>query len=585
MAESCRDSSGGRAENVDARIEIGLPAGGTPDTLDDRSLQPPADALRVTPPEPPRELESPLPTGAASVSRPARASESRPTRFPRVLALPAVLAAIIAALSLLANQAVLRASFLGAASALAIWCAWVGSSAHRNDRALHLTFVPRAQHWVQACAQAVLILYWAFNNRLILGFLPFIAVQLVFAYAVDSLLTWSRRDEYALGFGPFPIIFSTNLFLLFRPEWFYWQFVLIVLGFVAKDTIRWTRDGRSAHIFNPSSFPLAVFSLVLLVTGTTNVTFGNIIANTIFDTPHIYLAIFLVALPGQLLFGVARVTVSAAITLYLIGLAYFAITGTYLFYDAYIPAAVFIGMTLLVTDPSTSPRTDLGRIMFGALYAAATAVLFVLLERAGAPTFYDKLLPVPLLNLMVRGIDRVARSPGFAALDPGRLLRDWPTPRRNVAYTSVWVAAFLVLLGVQGIGDRHPGQYLPFWHDACGAGSSRACGYVARLTSVYCQRGSGWACNDIGILNRRLGRPADREFARACQLGYDPGCTNARNATAAVVSLASGPPQLRDLPIVLSGTKPTLRDEDPARLYALACEQRWPGACTSGAPR
>ena len=41
MAESCRDSSGGRAENVDARIEIGLPAGGTPDTLDDRSLHHP----------------------------------------------------------------------------------------------------------------------------------------------------------------------------------------------------------------------------------------------------------------------------------------------------------------------------------------------------------------------------------------------------------------------------------------------------------------------------------------------------------------------------------------------------------------
>ena len=90
-----------------------------------------------------------------------------------------------------------------------------------------------------------------------------IAAQLVFAYAFDALLTWSRRDTYTLGFGPFPIIFSTNLFLWFKPDWFYLQFLMVAVGFAAKAFIQWTKDGRRVHIFNPSSFTLGVFSLVL----------------------------------------------------------------------------------------------------------------------------------------------------------------------------------------------------------------------------------------------------------------------------------------------------------------------------------
>lgn len=499
--------------------------------------------------------------------------------FPRLLALPAGLAISIAAFALLTTHAVLERSFVGAAGVLLIWCVALWISARRARRALTVTVVVRRQHWVQACAQAALIAYWAAHTPLVIAFLPFIAAQLVFAYAVDSLLSWSRRDVYTLGFGPFPIILSINLFLLFKPEWFFWQFVLIALGFVAKELIRWKRDERSAHIFNPSSFPLAVFSLVLLLTGTTDVTFGTVIANSIFDTPHIYLVIFLVALPGQFLFGVARTTLSAALTLYAVGLLYFAATGTYLFYDAYIPASVFIGMTLLVTDPSTSPRTELGQFVFGALYALATAVLFVLLERAGAPTFYDKLLPVPLLNLMVRGIDRVARAAPFAAVDPARLLRSVTAGRRYVMFTSVWVGSFTAMSLVHGIGDTHPGQYLPFWREACAAGSVRACTYGARLTAVYCERGSGWACNTVGILRRRLGQPAEREFRRACDLGFSPGCENVTRAAARADSLASAPPLVADLPIVLSGTKPPLRERDPAALYALACKQGWPAAC------
>jgi hypothetical protein len=487
----------------------------------------------------------------------------------------------IACFSLLTHDAVLERTFVGAAAVLLLWCVALYVSAGRANRGFELTFNPRAQHWLQALTQGSLILYWAYHTPIVLSFLPFIFVQLVFAYAFDALLNWSRRNVHVLGFGPFPVIFSINLFLLFRPHWFYWQFVLIALGFLAKELIRWKREGRSVHIFNPSSFPLAVFSLVLLVTGATELTFGNVIANTIFDTPHIFLAIFLLALPVQIMFGVARVTLWAALTTYLIGLGYLAATHTYLFYDAYIPPAVFIGMTLLVTDPSTSPRTELGRFAFGALYAIGTILLFVLLERLHAPTFYDKLLPIPIMNLMVRRIDLIARSKSMAWLDPARLGRALSPIRRNLAITSVWACLFLALYATRAVGDKHPGQYLPFWQDACAAGSARACTYSATLTFVFCNKGSGWACNQAGIFERRLGQPANAQFRRACDLAFSAGCENLTRPATDVASLASAPPAVADLPIVLSGTKPTLRERDPAKLHALACEQGWPGACGS----
>ena len=132
-----------------------------------------------------------------------------------------------------------------------------------------------------------------------------------------------------------------------------------------------------------------------------DVTWGKEIAITQFYPPHIYLILFLIGLPGQFFFGVTSMTMSAVVATYLFGLAYLALTGTYFFYDSYIPIAVFLGMHLLFTDPSTSPRTELGRIMFGALYGLSTVALFGLLGALGLPTFYDKLLQVPILNLSI----------------------------------------------------------------------------------------------------------------------------------------------------------------------------------------
>ena len=498
------------------------------------------------------------------------------------LTLPLAFTFALASLAFLApvrqNTNVLWA-FLGAAAVLFVWQAALWS----RGRTLTLEVVPKKQHYVQACAQAAVLLYWGWYWPQVYASLHLILAQLLFAYAFDMLLVWSRRHTYTLGFAPFPVVFSINLFLWFKPDWFYLQFVMVALGLAAKELIRWNKDGRRVHIFNPSSFPLAVFSLILLATGRSDITWGQDIASTQFYPPHMYLMLFLICLPGQFFFGVTSMTMSAVLAAYGFGRLYFAATGIYFFYDSYIPIAVFLGMHLLFTDPSTSPRTELGRIVYGALYGLSTVVLYWLLGSAGMPTFYDKLLPVPLLNLSIKWLDR------------GALGRSLAPHQRRLAYMSIWAVVFTVMSATQAVGDSHPGQWLPFWRQACQDGRAYACPYLADMESSFCHRGSGWACNEAGLLHIALSRSGEdlrrldpagaaEPLRRGCGLGFAAACQNLRTLTTGQGAFASAPPALEDLPIVLRGSKGEIREREPGALYALACREGQWGRLVSCAP-
>jgi hypothetical protein len=444
-----------------------------------------------------------------------------------------------------------------------------------------LHIVLRAQHYVQACAHTSIFLYWGWHWPPVYELAHLIVAQLLFAYAFDMLLGWSRRDTCTLGFGPVPIILSTNLFLWFKEDWFYLQFLMIAVGFAAKEFIRWNKDGRQAHIFNPSSFALTVFSLSLIATGSSGITWGQDIAITQFYPPHMYLFLFLVALPGQLLFGVTTMTMSAVVTTYLFGLAYYGATGTFYFFDSYIPIAVFLGMHLLFTDPSTAPRTELGRMIFGALYGLSTIALYDLLGAAGLPTFYDKLLQVPLLNLLIKAIDRGGRVGPLRRLDPAAIGRSLSPLRRNLAYVSIWAIVFGGMSAAQGVGDGHRGQWIPFWQHACSQNRVHACDYLAQLHATFCNAGSGWSCNELGMLqaDKKMDLAAAIASMRfGCESGFQPACANVAAARRGGPWTA-GPPPLEELPILLRGSKGPIGDRSPASLYARACDQGWADSC------
>jgi hypothetical protein len=487
---------------------------------------------------------------------------------------------ILSQLPLLDSRPVVRASLVGAALVLLAWSTLLFGVLRRGQTvAFDVTLRP--QHYLQACLQGSLILYWGFHWREVYNAAPLILAQILFAYGFDSLLSWTHRRTFSLGFGPFPIVFSLTLFFWFKDPWFYWQFVMVAIGLFAKEFFRWQRDGRNTHIFNPSSVPLAVMSVPLILTGTTDMTWGFLVAETEFYPPYIFLVIFLVGLPGQYLFGVAPMTMAAVTTTFVFSQLYYYATGSYYFVDSHIPIAVFIGMTLLFTDPATSPRTLVGRILYGVLYGLTTVWLYDLLLSFNTPGFYDKLLQVPLLNLSAKLLDRVARSPKLTAFDPSAWARDWAPRRRHLAYMGVYASAFVAMSASGYLGDKHPGQWTPFWEQACAANTPDACLNLYFLQEGHCADGSAWACNEVGILLvERYDNPtvAASAFARACTLQFAAACENAR-AVANAGALRHDVPTAADYRLILRGSKGPLGDVPPEELYARACEAGWQSAC------
>ena len=489
---------------------------------------------------------------------------------------------VLSQLSVLETRPMVRTSMAGAALFLLAWSGLLFGVLRRRQKVV-LEVVMRRQHYLQACLQGTLILYWGYYWREVYHAAPLIAAQLLFAYAFDSLLSWTHRRTFALGFGPFPIIFSITLFFWFRDEWFYLQFGLVSLGFLAKEFLRWTRDGINTHIFNPSSFPLAIVSVFLLIFNATEMTWGFQVALTEFYPPQMYLAIFLIGMPGQYLFGVTPMTMAAIVTTFVCSAIYYAATGIFFFSDSHVPIAVFLGMTLLFTDPATSPRTELGRLLYGVLYGLTTVVLYDLLLRFGMPGFYDKLLQVPLLNLSAKRLDQLARSPRLQRIEPSAWGRGLVARQRHLAYMSVWAVGFAAMSASGYLGDNHPGQYLPFWQKACATNTRTACEDLYFQEDGYCADGSAWACNEVGILlaeHYANPRRAAVSFERACGLRFAAGCDNAA-AMAKGGTFRRDAPTLADYQFVLTGSKGPMKEREPARLYARACTQGWPGTCVN----
>jgi hypothetical protein len=110
------------------------------------------------------------------------------------------------------------------------------------------------------------------------------------------------------------------------------------------------------------------------------------------------------------------------------------------------------------------------------------------------------------------------------------------------------------------------------------------------LTLSYCNQGSGWACNEAGLLHIALSRSGEdlrrldpagaaESFRDGCGLGLVQACRNLSTLNNGAGKFASVPPALQDYPIILRGSKGEIRERDPSALAALACREGWPGTC------
>lgn len=453
----------------------------------------------------------------------------------RFVVYPAALAAIVLGFVLLPRvhgNPHLTNAFLLAGAALLVFAAIVASRVRATKRVLEIGFATVKAHYIQAAVQFTIYCWWGWHFRDVYAQAPLIVAQLVYVYALDGLIAFARGRPWRIGFGPLPVIFSTNLLLWFRDDWFALQFAMVTAGVLGKEFIRWRRDGRTTHIFNPSVFGQSLMACVLIATGMTSAaTRGEDIAASFERVPHILLLLFGLGLIVQYHFSVTLMTLAAASALCLVNIVYTQVTGVYFFTTMNIGATIFLGLHLLVTDPATSPRSNVGRIVFGALYGLGYCALFQILHDFGVPLFWDKLLPVPILNLLVPAIDRFAHFGIVGRIESGwnRLL---PARKLNLAHMGVWIALFTTLVATDFVEGKHEGRTLGFWRKAYEDGKHRADERLLEFTMHGARRGSGEALNMLGKLHLEGKLVAHDEaaaahfFAQSCRAGYLVGCEN-----------------------------------------------------------
>lgn len=479
-----------------------------------------------------------------SASDPVRPGAPRPRwsavgRTPPTLILVGLaLFLAILACPLVHAEAMLVRTMLGVAGVLGVWLAVLWARARATGHPLRVEFVPVRSHYVQGMVQTIILSYWGWYVRDVQLESPLIIAQVLYLTMLDALLSWSRGRGWRLGFGAMPIVLSTNLLLWFHHDVYYLQFVMITIGALGKQFVTWERDGRRTHIFNPSVFGQFTVAMALILTGTSNdLTRGQWIAST-FEAPHyMILVIFLLGLGVQSLFGVTLMTLAAAGTLWVLNLVYTEITGLYFFVTVNIAATIFLGLHLLITDPATTPRTNLGKLVFGALYGLGYFILFRVLDLLEVPVFWDKLLPVPILNLLAPALDRMARAGAI-----GRFNERWQSILKpkwmNVVHMTVWAAIFstMLLMGFLGFGtDHHPGSSVMFWKRAYADGRQHA-GHSLVMAAGARAEGMGDpdALNELGVIcvegmgdivEPNRAKAADY-FARAAERGSIHGANN-----------------------------------------------------------
>jgi hypothetical protein len=386
-------------------------------------------------------------------------------------------------------------TILGVGGGLLLWQFWLALRINRDGRRLETAFVPVKAHYVQASVQFCVYAYWGWYWPKVYAEAPLILSQILFLYAFTALLAWSRGRTWQLGFGVLPIIFSTNLFMWFSDDGFIFQYLMVATGALGKEFIQWEREGRRVHIFNPSAFGLALFSLALILTGTSQHTWGWEIATTLGRPPYIYVEIFLLGLVVQSLFGVTLMTFSAAATLCAVNLIYTWSTGVYFFVDINIPIAVFLGLHLLMTDPATTPRTNIGKFTFGSLYGLGVCVCYVILRQFNQPEYYDKLLVVPFLNLGVQLIDRLMSWNFLGAFSRWEMA--FGLRKLNAIHMACWAVFFAVMLGSSFIEAPHPGASIAFWGKAAQEGRPYAIDNLITKLTLLSYSGNAAACAEL----------------------------------------------------------------------------------------
>jgi hypothetical protein len=245
----------------------------------------------------------------------------------------------------------------------------------------------RLPHFIQLCTQSSIYVYWMLYYPAVVQHLPTLAAHLVLGFSADAFFAFARFRSWRIGLSAFPVVLSVNLF-----EWFDWRgaIIAIVVAFGSKAYVH--RGGK--HVFNPSVAGLTVVGILSILVPDF-VHFGSAF-HTLNIPPNMAEWVLLVAFVGQMRFRVSPVAIAAAIALRVAE------------NPAIMRPSIIIAMTLLASDPATTPRSDLGKMFFGAVLGFGLPTLSIVMRQLHQPDDFAKVMAVAVANLLSPALDVVA---------------------------------------------------------------------------------------------------------------------------------------------------------------------------------
>ncbi len=312
--------------------------------------------------------------------------------------------------------------------AMVAWAGLLLASQLRNRQQKRVNLRFKATHLLPALIQLVLYGYWSSQVSEVYGQLPRIAIQLVFAFALDALLGLTLRRQWDLTFGPVPIVLSTNLFVWFPPGAFHLSLAVIALAIASK----WLLQRQGRHVFNPSAFGIAVVGAACIAMP--NVARFQDIAHLISEPRWMLALIVGLGLIAQLRVPIVLITLSSSAVL--LGLK--AVGAYHVVYPFW--PAILLALTLLATDPATVPQTSLGKLFYGLSFGLLVWATSAVLTLCGESDFFGKVLPMPLVNMLVPQFDRAGDWLAARLVRRAQWLVQALEPRWNWAHVAIWAA-------------------------------------------------------------------------------------------------------------------------------------------------
>jgi hypothetical protein len=310
-----------------------------------------------------------------------------------------------------------------------------------------VTWEVRLPHLIPAFIQATLFVYWSLYWPPVRDHAPSILLQIAMAFAADAAFSFARFGSWRVGASPLPVVLSTNLFVWFDPHG---VIIGILVAFASKALYR--RDGR--HVLNPSATGLSVAGLISYVAP------GFITVGGLFHmmnmAPNMAELMVLLAIVPQTRFRILPLSIAAVFALRLTD------------NPAVLRPPIILAVALLATDPSTIPKTDSGKVLFGLLLGFGIVAFSAAMRSRGMTDDFAKVLPIPLANILAPHLDRVGAmivTPAQGALQRGwdrlagrgGLLFQRPVP--NLVFVIVWL-----LITITPLRQEKPASFEPALH-------------------------------------------------------------------------------------------------------------------------